>query len=62
MCCLQLVCEEGDQLMVASASSNAAVFRGKKANPGELFWRAAVTAVTGNTVHVRYLPPKQVDC
>lgn len=32
----------------------------KIANPGEVFLRGAVTQVEGDTVHVRYLPPKQV--
>ena len=60
LCSVQLVCQAGDQLMVACTAPKASVFRGKAANRGEVFLRAEVTAVTGNTVRVRYLPPKQV--
>jgi hypothetical protein len=60
LCCVQLVCQAGDQLMVACSAPKASVFRGKAANPGEVFLRAEVTAVTGSTVRLRYLPPKQV--
>ena len=60
LCSVQLVCQAGDQLMVACTAPKASVFRGKAANPGEVFLRAEVAAVTGNTVRLRYLPPKQV--